>query len=72
MSDGGVSVLNVVGPVTISATVVDASPMGIAGALVLANARPDERAALFRRLALWGLSMVIIGPLLSWGIFTLA
>lgn len=72
VSDGGVSVLNVVGPVTISATVVDASPMGIAGALVLANARPDERAALFRRLALWGLSMVIIGPLLSWGIFTLS
>lgn len=71
VSDGGVSVLNVVGPVTISATVVDASPMGIAGALVLANARPDERAALFRRLALWGISMVIIGPLLSWGIFTL-
>lgn len=53
-----------------ASTVVDASPMGIAGALVLANARPDERAALFRRLALWGLSMVIIGPLLSWGIFT--
>ncbi|QYB07369.1 hypothetical protein I1A62_24320 [Rhodococcus sp. USK10] len=36
------------------------------------SARPDERAALFRRLALWGLSMVIIGPLLSWGIFTLS
>lgn len=71
MIEGGLSNLSVVGPVTISATVVDASPMGIGGALVLACAEPEERASLFRKMALWGFSMVLIGPLLSWTIFTL-
>lgn len=71
MIDGGMSMLSVVGPVTVSATVVDASPMGIGGALVLACALQEERAPLFRKMALWGLSMVIIGPMLSWTIFTL-
>ncbi|MFC9838443.1 SLC13 family permease [Rhodococcus sp. NPDC127530] len=70
MMDGGMSMLSVVGPVTISATVVDASPMGIGGALVLACALPEERNSLFRKMALWGFAMVLIGPLLSWTIFT--
>lgn len=45
--------------------------MGIGAALVLACAEPEERASLFRKMALWGFSMVLIGPLLSWTIFTL-
>jgi di/tricarboxylate transporter len=67
----GLTALNVFGPVTVGSTIVDASPMSIAGALVLANADPAERPTLFRQLLLWGLSMIIIGPLLSWCLFTL-
>jgi len=66
----GLSTLSVFGPVTIASTIVDASPMGIGGALVLANAAPAERPTLLRKLLLWGLSMIVIGPLLSWIIFT--
>jgi Na+/H+ antiporter NhaC len=69
-SSAGMSTLSVFGPVTIASTIVDASPMGIGGALVLANAMPEERPSLLRKLLLWGLSMIVIGPLLSWVIFT--
>lgn len=64
------SVLSVFAPVTISTTIVDASPLSVGGALILANAEPERRSVLLRKLLLWGLSMILIGPLLAWLLFT--
>lgn len=71
ISAGGFGTLDVVGPVSISTTIVDCSPLSIGGALILANAQPEDRPALLRKLLLWGGAMIIVGPLVSWTIFTL-
>lgn len=67
---GSYSTLDVLGPVTISTTIVDCSPLSIGGALILANAEPEIRPKLLRQLLLWGLAMVVVGPLVSWTLFT--
>lgn len=64
------SVLSVVGPVTISSTIVDASPIGIIGALSLASVEAEARPKLMRYMLIWAAVMVVIGPPLAWSIFT--
>jgi di/tricarboxylate transporter len=56
----------------ISATVVDSTPFSTVGALVVANAADDERAAVYRGLLTWGTVMVITAPFVTWAIFVLA
>ncbi|MGV9802815.1 SLC13 family permease [Mycobacterium sp. NPDC003449] len=66
-----------IGPVSmiialaISASVVDSSPFSTSGALVVASSTDDERDKIFRQLNIWGFSMVLIAPILTWLIFIL-
>ncbi|MFF3036691.1 SLC13 family permease [Arthrobacter citreus] len=60
------STLSVVGPVTISSTIVDASPIGIIGALSLASVEQEVRPKLMRSMLLWAGAMIILGPPLAW------
>ncbi len=57
--------------IAISTTIVDTSPFSTNGALVVANADPDRRDALFRQLLLYSVVVTLIGPLLAWAIFIL-
>ena len=69
LSQGGFPAAGFVLALAISVTVVDSSPFSTAGALVVANARPDERDAVFRGLLIWGGAMVLSAPIITWLIF---
>jgi hypothetical protein len=46
--------------------VVDISPISTNGALCVANADDRERDNVFRQLMTWGMSLVVVAPLLTW------
>jgi di/tricarboxylate transporter len=66
---GEVGAVTMVAALAISSSVVDASPFSTSGALVTANAVEADRELVFRRLMAWGFSLVIVVPLLTWGVF---
>jgi di/tricarboxylate transporter len=55
----------------LSATLVDAAPFSTVGALVVANAREDERPHVYRGLLRWGAAMVLLAPPVTWLLFVL-
>jgi di/tricarboxylate transporter len=66
---GEVGAVGVIIALAISSSVVDSSPFSTSGALVVASSGPDVRDKVFRGLMTWGLSMIIVAPVLSWAIF---
>ncbi len=52
----------------ISSSVVDCSPFSTNGALVVANAEADQRDHVFRRLMQWGMTIVVVAPLVVWAV----
>jgi hypothetical protein len=69
LAQGGFPAAGFVMALAISVTVVDSSPFSTAGALVVANARHEERDAVFRGLLIWGGAMALTAPLATWLIF---
>ncbi|AUN42118.1 SLC13 family permease [Tsukamurella tyrosinosolvens] len=63
-----VSAVGLIAALAISSSVVDCSPFSTNGALVVANTEPDLRDMVFRRLMQWGMSIVVLGPLLAWAV----
>lgn len=63
-----VSAIGLIAALAISSSVVDCSPFSTNGALVVANAEPDQRELVFKRLMQWGMSIVVIAPLVAWAI----
>ena len=49
----------------ISASLVDCAPFGTTGATIVASGVEEDRPRLYRHLMTWGLSMVIIGPVVT-------
>lgn len=45
---------------------VDSFPSSTNGALVVANADPDQGDMVFKRLMQWGMSIVAIAPVVAW------
>ena len=66
---GNLSAVGVVSAIAVSTTIVDTSPFSTNGAIVVANAEPEERATLLRRLLGYTALIVAVGPLLAWAIF---
>jgi di/tricarboxylate transporter len=66
---GEVGAVGMIIALAISSSVVDSSPFSTSGALVVASSGPDVRDRVFRGLMTWGLSMIIVAPVLSWLIF---
>jgi di/tricarboxylate transporter len=66
---GEVGAVGMIIALAISSSVVDSSPFSTSGALVVASSGPDVREKVFRGLMTWGLSMIIVAPVLSWLIF---
>lgn len=62
---GEVSVIGLVIAISISATVVDATPFSTIGALVLSNADPQDRAYVYRGSLQWGAIMVATAPVIT-------
>jgi len=66
---GEIGAVGVIIALAISSSVVDSSPFSTSGALVVASSGPEVRDKVFRGLMAWGLSMIIVAPILSWAIF---
>ncbi|MFC4564156.1 SLC13 family permease [Nocardiopsis mangrovi] len=66
---GEVGVIGMITALAISSSVVDSSPFSTSGALVVANAPEEQRARVFRTLMIWGMSMILVAPLLAWTVF---
>jgi di/tricarboxylate transporter len=66
-----VSAIALIAALGISSSVVDCSPFSTNGALVVANADPNDRDMVFKRLMQWGMSIVVIAPLAVWAVLVL-
>ena len=69
LETGAIGAVGLIIALSISSSVVDSSPFSTSGALVVANSPAEKRDFVFRRLMQWGMSMVVIAPLLAWLIF---
>ena len=65
----GSSAVGIAMSMNIAGHLVDVSPLSTIGALCMAGAAPEESRALFNRLLAWGLSMTVVGALLSYVLF---
>lgn len=61
-----VNAVGLIAALAISSSVVDCSPFSTNGALVVANADADDRETVFKRLMQWGMSIVVIAPIVAW------
>ncbi|MFJ8233251.1 SLC13 family permease [Streptomyces sp. NPDC094448] len=66
---GEVGAVGLVIALAISSSVVDSSPVSTSGALVTASAPEGERETVFRRLMVWGFSMAVVAPPVTWLLF---
>jgi di/tricarboxylate transporter len=66
-----VSAIALIAALGISSSVVDCSPFSTNGALVVANADPNDRDMVFKRLMQWGMSIVVIAPIAVWAVLVL-
>ena len=66
LAQGHLSAVGVVAAIAVATTIVDASPFSTNGALLLANTKPVEREAVFKRLLIYGGVMTVFGPFLAW------
>lgn len=71
IAQGHVPATGLIVALALSATVVDATPFSTVGALVVANAREEERPQVYRGLLRWGAAMVLSGPPITWLLFVL-
>jgi di/tricarboxylate transporter len=68
---GEIGAVGMIIALAISSSVVDSSPFSTSGALVVASSGAEVRDRVFRGLMRWGLSMIIVAPVLAWTIFVL-
>ncbi|MFI7633247.1 SLC13 family permease [Nonomuraea sp. NPDC049400] len=68
LQTGQVGAVGLVTALAISASVVDCSPFSTNGALVVANADADDRDNVFKRLMTWGMTIMVVAPVLCWAI----
>ncbi|WP_166828350.1 SLC13 family permease [Brevibacterium limosum] len=66
---GSVGEIGLIIALAISSSVVDSSPFSTSGALVVANSPEDQRDKVFKQLMVWGFSMVVIAPIVTWLVF---
>ena len=64
-TSGGVAGWALMSAMGVCASIVDASPFSTTGALIVASAAESERSRLKSLLTRWGLSMVIVGPVIA-------
>jgi hypothetical protein len=67
---GDIGAVGLIIALSISSSVVDASPFSTSGALAVANSGAESD-TVFRQLMIWGFAMVAIAPILTWLIFIL-
>jgi di/tricarboxylate transporter len=65
---GGLEMTGFIYALAISASLVDCAPFGTTGATIVASTVEEHRPTVNRHLTIWGLSMVVIGPVITLGV----
>lgn len=68
---GEIGPVGVIVALAIASTIVDVSPFSTNGALVLANAQGVDRDVFYKQILKYSALVVIIGPLIAWGVLVL-
>ncbi len=68
---GQVGSVGLITALAISSSMVDCSPFSTNGALVVANSEEKDRDMVFKRLMQWGMSLVVVAPVVSWALLVL-
>ncbi|WP_433028840.1 SLC13 family permease [Actinomycetospora sp. CA-053990] len=68
---GQIGAAGVIVALAVSATVVDSTPFSSVGALTLANVPEEGRPKVFRTLLGWGLTLIVVAPVVTWIAFVL-
>jgi di/tricarboxylate transporter len=68
LATSSLSASGTVAALAVAATVVDVSPFSTDGALVVANAREDDRQRVYRQLMIYAGAVVLAGPVLAWAL----
>ena len=71
LAAGQIGAAGVIVALAVSATVVDSTPFSSVGALTLANVPEDGRPRVFRTLLGWGLTLIVVAPVVTWIAFVL-
>jgi len=66
---GEIGAVGMIIALALSSSIVDSSPFSTSGALVVASSPAEVRDRTFRGLMIWGLSMIVIAPVITWTIF---
>lgn len=66
---GGIGAVGLIIALALSSSIVDSSPFSTSGSLVVANADEQDRDVVFRKLMIWGMSMVVVIPIVTWIVF---
>lgn len=68
---GGGSLLALVSTIVVAGHLTDMSPLSTTGAVFIAQSGPKtDKSKIFRDMMLWGLSMSVVGAVISWLFFT--
>lgn len=67
---GTANALGIAAAMNVGGHLVDVSPLSTIGALCIAGAPSDESRSLFNKLLVWGLSMAVVGALISFLLFS--
>ena len=68
---GGAHAIGLIAALAISSSVVDCSPFSTNGALIVANSDEADRELVFKRLMQWGMSIVVVAPIVTWAVLVL-
>ena len=68
---GEIGAVGVIIALALSSSIVDSSPFSTSGALCVANSQEDQRDKVYKNLLRWGLSMIVVAPLVTWTVFVL-
>ena len=68
---GHVGAVGMIIALALSSSIVDSSPFSTSGALCVANSLEEQRDLVYRRLLQWGMSMIVVAPLITWTVFVL-
>ncbi|MFC7739119.1 SLC13 family permease [Roseomonas sp. GCM10028921] len=66
LQQGQIGAVGMVAALAIASTVVDVSPFSTNGALVVANAPPEERDSIYKRFLAYSILVIVAGPALAW------
>lgn len=71
LQSGQIGATALLAALSVSASVVDASPFSTNGALLVANVPEEQRASTYKALLMWGFALILVAPLSSWALLVL-